>query len=137
MALKCWLKENKIEKKSVEFAPSVSFLDENGKPAKWKIKPLTSEQGETLREQCRTFNNKTKKFEFDSKMFNVKIATLCTVEPNLNDKELQDSYGVMCAEDLIKEMLDTDGEYQGYLQRCMEVSGFNIDTDELVEEVKN
>ncbi len=32
-------------------------------------------------------------------------------------RKLQDSYGVMGAEDLIAEMLDKDGEYQAYVKK--------------------
>lgn len=43
----------------------------------------------------------------------------------------------MGAEDLIVEMLDNDGEYQAYVKKCMEISGYNQNDAELVEEAKN
>ena len=64
------------------------------------------------------------------------MAAACTVFPNLNDAELQDSYGVMGAEELITEMLDKDGEFQAYVKKCLEVSGYENNA-ELVEEAKN
>ena len=64
------------------------------------------------------------------------MATRCVVFPNLNDKDLQDSYGVMGAEKLLKEMLKP-GEYQDLIKKIQEVNGFNVSMDELVEEAKN
>ena len=46
----------------------------------------------------------------------------------------------MGEEELIVEMLDNDGEYQSYVAKCLEVSGYNQDEEnenELVEEAKN
>ena len=57
-------------------------------------------------------------------------------QPNLNDKELQDSYHVMGADTLLKAML-TAGEYANYLERVQEVNGFDVPMEELVEDVKN
>lgn len=73
----------------------------------------------------------------DNETFNRMAAAKATVFPDLNDKELQDSYGVMCAEDLIVEMLDKDGEFQEYVKNVMAVSGYNITDTELVKEAKN
>ena len=56
--------------------------------------------------------------------------------PNLKDKELQDSYGVMGDDKLLKTML-TAGEYANYLEKVQEVNGFDVPMDELVEEAKN
>ena len=67
-----------------------------------------------------------------------KALSTSTVYPDLKNAELQDSYGVMGEEELIVEMLDNDGEYQSYVAKCLEVSGYNQDEEnELVEEAKN
>ena len=45
---------------------------------------------------------------------------------------------MMGEEELIVEMLDNDGEYQSYVAKCLEVSGYNQDEEnDLVEEAKN
>ena len=64
-----------------------------------------------------------------------KICVRTTVFPNLNDKELQDSYGVMSAEELITTML-TPGEFEDYSTKVMETNGFT-DEKNLVKEAKN
>ena len=63
------------------------------------------------------------------------MAAGCTVFPNLNDKSLQDSYGVMGAEALLKAML-TSGESANYFQKAQEVCGFTP-IEELTEQAKN
>ena len=59
------------------------------------------------------------------------------VEPNLNNKDLQDSYGVMTPEDLIKEMIDDPGEYNDFASFIQNFNSFTTTLDEKVEEAKN
>jgi hypothetical protein len=65
-----------------------------------------------------------------------RLASACTVVPNLNDAELQNSYGVMGADAALKAML-TPGEYAEYLIRVQEVNGFDLTFEEKVDEAKN
>ena len=60
----------------------------------------------------------------------------CTVVPDLNNKELQDSYKVMGADALLKTML-TPGEYADYVQKVQEVCGFDTSLQDEVDEAKN
>jgi hypothetical protein len=69
-------------------------------------------------------------------MYLGKLAVACTVFPNLNAKELQDSYKVMGAEALLKAML-TPGEYASYVEKVQEVCGFSTPIEEEIEEAKN
>lgn len=135
MALVAFLKQNKKTTDTVKFAASKAFVDENGKPVEWEIKPLKSREADKIRSECNTYG-KGGKVKSDTAKFNRAVAAACTVFPNLNDAELQDSYGVMGAEELITEMLDKDGEFQAYVKKCLEVSGYENNA-ELVEEAKN
>jgi len=74
--------------------------------------------------------------ETDYDQYVGRLAVACTVFPDLNNKELQDSYQVMGAEALLKKML-TPGEYREYLSKVQEVNGFDIALEDLVEEAKN
>lgn len=74
--------------------------------------------------------------ETDYAQYVGKLAVACTVFPDLNNKELQDSYQVMGAESLLKKML-TPGEYQDYLAKVQEINGFDIALEDLVEDAKN
>lgn len=135
--LNAFLKQNKKEKTTVKFAASKAFTDENGNPIEWEIRPLKSREADTIRSECSRINTKGKKVDIDTAKFNRMIAARCTVFPNLDDRELQDSYGVMGAEQLIQELLEDDGEYQLYCQKVLEVSGYQKSDEELVEEAKN
>ena len=135
MALVAFLKQNKKTTDTVKFAASKAFVDENGKPVEWEIKPLKSREADKIRSECSTYG-KGGKVKSDTAKFNRAVAAACTVFPNLNDAELQDSYEVMGAEELITEMLDKDGEFQAYVKKCLEVSGYENNA-ELVEEAKN
>ena len=66
-----------------------------------------------------------------------KMLCACIVEPNLYDKELQDSYGVMTPDELLKEMIDDPGEYQELAAFVQNFNGFNTTLDDKVEEAKN
>lgn len=74
--------------------------------------------------------------ETDYDMYLGKLAVACTVFPNLNDKELQDSYKAMGAEALLKAML-TPGEYAAYVEKVQEVCGFSTPIQDEVDEAKN
>lgn len=64
------------------------------------------------------------------------MAAACTVAPNLNDASLQDSYGVMSADELLKAML-LPGEYADYLAKVQEICGFDKSVQDLVDDAKN
>lgn len=133
--LKAFLKQNKKTTDTIKYAASRSFVDEEGKPLEWEIRPLKSREADAIRKECMSLNGK--RAFVDSGKFNRMAAARCTVFPNLNDKELQDSYGVLGAEELIQELLDNDGEYQMYCKKVLELSGYDKADEELIEEAKN
>ena len=139
--LSCFLSQNAIRVENVKHVVSRRFLDKAGKPVEWEIRCITPEEDEILKKAC------TKRVpvvgkkgaylpETDYSAYVAKLAAKCTVFPNLNDKELQDSYQVMGDDALLKRML-IPGEYRDYLAKVQEVNGFDISMDDLVEEAKN
>ena len=133
--LKAFLKQNKKTTGTIKIVASENFIGEDGKPMEWEVRPLKSKEADEIRAQCTTM--KGKKPVVDSAKFNRMVAAKCTVFPNLNDKELQDSYGVLGAEELIQELLDNDGEYQMYCKKVLELSGYDKSDAELIDEAKN
>lgn len=134
--LSAFLKQNKKnETESVKFVASKNFVDAKGNPIEWEIKALSSKKAEEIRTLCnKVVGNKV---ITDNALWQRSMAAACTVYPNLNDAELQDSYGVMNPADLIVEMLDNDAEYQAYCNKCSEVCGYTKKDSDLVLEVKN
>lgn len=138
--LSAFLAQNALKAENVKYPASKRFI-EKGKPIDWEIQPVTSDEDEALRKSC------TKRVqvpgkrgayipETDFEKYLGTLAAKCVVFPNLNDAELQNSYGVMGADALLKTML-LPGEYQELLKKVQEVNGFDVPLDELVEEAKN
>ena len=131
---------NANKEETVKFVASKRFT-EKGKPIAWEIKAIDSDLDEALRKECTKrvpiagkrgqYNQET-----DTDKYLGKMAVACTVYPNLNDAELQDSYGVKSAEALLKKMLKP-GEYIEYKTKVMEVNGYDMSMEELVDEAKN
>ena len=136
-----FMKANKIQKENVMHPVTKSLPDENGEPLLWEIKPLTTKENEHIRDLCTTevpvkgkpnlFRHKT-----DMNKYQTKLICAAVVSPDLNNKELQDSYGVMSPEDLIKEMVDDPAEYTDLFLFVQQLSGFKPLQDE-VDEAKN
>ena len=136
------MKQNKIKKENTTFAPTKSLLDENGEPIKFIIKPLTTKENEDIREACTVdipVTGKPNIFrpKLNTSKYLAKMLCSCIIEPNLFDKELQDSYGVMAPEDLIKEMIDDPGEYQDFVTFIQNFNGFNVSLEDKVDNAKN
>ncbi len=125
---------------TVKYVASKRFADK-GKPVEWEIKAIDSDLDERLRKECtkrvpivgkrNQYNQET-----DTDKYIGKMCVACTVYPNLNDAELQDSYGVKSADALLKKML-LPGEYTEYKAKVMEVNGYDMSMEELVDEAKN
>ena len=125
---------------TVKYVASKRFI-QNKKPIEWELKPVSSSLDEAIRKEC------TKKVpiagkrgqytqETDTDKYIGKLCVACTVYPNLNDAELQDSYGVKSGDELLKKML-LPGEYTEYKAKVMEVNGYDMSMEELVDEAKN
>ncbi len=139
--LSCFLSQNAVTVENMKYAASKRFMDKDKKPVEWEIKCITSEQDELIKKECtkrKPIPGKKGAYmpETDYDQYVGRLAVACTVFPDLNNKELQDSYQVMGAEALLKKML-TPGEYREYLSKVQEVNGFDIALEDLVEEAKN
>ena len=106
-----------------------------------KLKAIDSDLDEALRKECTKkvpiagkrgqFNQET-----DTDKYIGKMCVACVVYPDLNNAELQDSYGVKSADALLKKML-LPGEYTELKAKVMEVNGYDMSMEELVDEAKN
>lgn len=135
-----FLAQNKIKKDNVKFVASKAFV-QDGKPLEWEIRALSSKEDDALRKMCTKQikvmgKSNVYRTEMDAPAYIGKLAAACTVYPDLNNKELQDSYGVMGADELLKAML-SPGEYAEYCNKVSEVNDFDISNDDLVDEAKN
>lgn len=137
--LKGFFAQNAVKINNEKFVVSNRFLDENGKPHEWELRALDAGESETIRKDCtRRVKVKGNQYtmEIDNEALAIKMMVASIVFPNLNDKALQDTYGVMGAEQLLKKML-TVGEYSLLSTKISEINGFGDSMDDLVEEAKN
>ena len=139
--LRLFMKANKKKKENQKYAATQSLVDENGKPLEWEFKHITSKENEDIRDDCTTevpvpgkfgmYRNKT-----NSALYVKKLIASSVVYPDLENPELQNSYGVMGAEDLLMELVDDPGEYAELAKFVQEMQGFKT-LQEDVDEVKN
>lgn len=139
--LRAFLAENAVKVEVTKYVASKRFIDEKGSPIEWEIGCITSSDDEELRKAATKrvpVPGKRNQFtrELDVNLYLGRLAAKCTLFPNLDDAELQNSYGVMGADVLLKAML-TPGEYADYLLKVQDVNGFDATFEDEVEEVKN
>ena len=139
MSLSAFFAANAAKTETVKYIASNRFRNEDGEPIEWELRPLTSAEDRDIRASCsrrvktpgrkNVYQNET-----DSNAYVSRMAAASVVYPNLNNKELQDSYHAMDAVSLLEKML-LAGEFTNLAQKVQEISGF--DPEELVEEAKN
>ena len=136
-----FMKGNKAQKKNVMHPVTKSLVDENGDPLLWEIKPLTTKENEHIRESC-TIEVPVKgkpghyRPKVDMGKYQAKMMCAAIVNPDLNNAELQNSYGVMTPEDLLQEMVDDPAEYTDLAVFVQKISGFKT-LQEDVNDAKN
>lgn len=138
--LSAFLAQNARKVENRRIAVSNRFTDENGKPVEWEITCITAGENQRIRKDCvRNIPVSGKRGQltqdFDTAAYQARLAACCVVFPDLNDKDLQNSYGVMGAEQLISAML-TPGEFDNLILAITDHNGFSTD-GELIEEAKN
>lgn len=137
--LSAFYAQNAVTEEVEAFVVSDRFKDKEGNPIPWNLRSISASEDEECRKAA-TRRVKAKgsqsTVETNSDEYLAKMAVSCVVHPNLKDAELQSSYGVLGAENLLRKML-LSGEYIGLIQKVQEINGFDRDINELVEEVKN
>lgn len=141
-SLSAFLSQNakKIENKKI--VVSDRFVNpETGEPMEWEIQAVSSAEIKKIRNQCTRSvpmpGGKKGQFiqQTDTGAFEMKLAVKSTVFPNLNNVELQESYGVKDAESLLGVML-SGGEFDEYSAKISELCGYELENN-LIEEAKN
>ena len=106
-SLAAFLQPKQVQNKEVVI--SDRFLDEAGKPVPFEIRPILTDEAQSLMKQ----NMKTKKDgsqDFDSSGYQADMIAAAVVFPDLKNAELQKAYGVLGERELLMRML-LIGEY--------------------------
>lgn len=138
---KAFFAENVEKVDALNYVVSERFKDENGKPIPWVLKALSAKEEEAVRaEATRREPVPGKPGQYREKMdtnaYVRKIAVRTVIWPDLNNAELQNSYGVFDAESLLQTML-LSGEMIHLTEKVTEVNKLSETFDEKVEEAKN
>jgi len=138
--LAAFMKPNVEQVENHKFAASPRFKGEDGKPLLWEICCIPADEYARIRNSCiKQVPVAGKKgaytAQLDTFAFQVKTCARCTVFPDLNNAELQGSWGVVTPHELLGKML-IGGELDDYVTEVFKVNGFKTD-NELVDEAKN
>jgi len=136
MSLNAFFKQNAEQIENVEYVVSNRFKNEKGEPEKWILRVLSYDEEKDIKKICtRQFTNKGRfDVDFDTEKYILESTTVCVVYPNLNDAELQDSYGVKSASDLLGKMLKP-GELVNLNMKTQEINGY--DSSDKGADIKN
>lgn len=137
-----FMKVNKKKTGNTFYPATKSLTDENGEPLKWEIKPLSTRENEYIREQCMDEvpvigKPNVYRARINSSKYIAKLICACVVTPDLNDAELQDSYGANNEIELLYEMIDDPGEYQRLAEFIQSFNGFDTSLQDKIDEAKN
>ena len=119
-----------------EVVISKRFLDEDGKPARFKIRSVTQEEADALLKQStRTVKKRDGSMEqtVDNQDFNRRLIVAATVMPDFRAKELCDAYGVLDPLLVPGKMLFS-GEFNRLLGEIIDLSDLGTS---LEDEAKN
>ena len=134
MSLNGFFKSNAKSLPDVKVVVSERFTDEDGTPIEWVLHPISTKRVEeiTKRNTKTTIKNGKKESVVNEENLNAELLEAVVLYPSLNDAELQDSYGVSSANELLSVML-YPGETQVLTNALQEVmSGIKAnDIDEL------
>lgn len=120
-----------------EVVISDRFKDKNGKRLKFKIKAMSYDQYEEARRLATIMPRRKKdRMDFDGKKFNDKIIVDNTLDPNFKDAESLKAKGCTTPEQYLHKTL-LPGEINELANKISELSGFDKEIDEDIEEAKN
>ena len=140
-----FMTQSVAEEEIVEYVASKRFKDEKGNPTPWKLKAVDADLDEAIKKECTkrvpvtgANGRRTGQYtqETDTDKYIGKLCVACTIYPDLNDSKLQDFYKVKSGDALLKKMLRA-GEYTELKAKIMEINGYDMSMEELVDEAKN
>lgn len=104
-------------------------------PFLFTIKAMDNETYKSLQDK-HTKMYKKGRMKFDGAGFNMGLILECCIEPNFKSADFVKKAGVLTPEDAVRKLL-LPGEIVNLASYIQELSGFDKDTEELKDEVKN
>ncbi len=110
MKYKGFMQENALKTETEKYIASKRFLGEDGKPMEWELKSLSRMEDEAILNGCLEMGSKG--LELDNFKYIGTVIASSVVYPDLNNAELQDSYGVKSNQELLRAMLTAKEFFQ-------------------------
>ncbi|WP_348711967.1 phage tail assembly chaperone [Bacillus subtilis] len=129
-----------IEAEEVKVPISKRFVDKEGNVVPFIFKAITTERIDELEKENTTYKNvkgRGRVKDLDSQRFYARIAVETTVYPNFKAKELREAYKTGDPVEVAKRVLSVGGEYANWLNKAIEINGFDDDLEDLEEAAKN
>ena len=139
-SLSAFMQFNVEQIANAKYVASPRFKGEDGKPLEWEIQCISADEYARIRSDCieqEQVPGKKKQFtqRLNTYQFQARVCAACTVFPDLNNAELQNSWGTVKPEELIGKML-IGGEFDDYVTEVFRINGFKTE-NELADEAKN
>lgn len=124
-----------VQKENQKVVVSDRFLEADGTPAPFVIRPVTQAENAELMKKFRKLDKNGNEV-FNRVEYNHALVALAVVEPDLDNAELQKAYGVLGKEKLLKEMLYV-GEFTTLMEKIYQLSGLDADINDDIDDAKN
>ncbi|TYS31758.1 phage tail assembly chaperone [Bacillus pumilus] len=128
------------EAEEVKSIISKRFVDKEGKVIPFVFKAITTERIDELEKENTTYKNvkgRGRVKDLDSQRFYARIAVESTIYPDFKSKELREAYSTQDPVEVAKRVLSVGGEYANWLNKAIEVNGFEDEIEDLEDAVKN
>lgn len=137
ITLQEFLNANPIDNLTADVLISERFKDAEGNLLKFKIKAMTNEEFNQIRKKATVMHTKGKRrVEMDIKTLNDEIVIQNTLVPDFKDAESIKKLGCHSPEQYLNKVL-LPGEITELALQIQQLSGFDQDLEDLVEEAKN
>ncbi len=103
------------------------------------FKAITTERIDELEKESTTYKNvkgRGRVKDLDSQRFYARIAVESTIYPDFRSKELRDAYKTADPVEVAKRVLSVGGEYANWLNKAIEINGFEDELEDLEQEAK-
>ncbi|WP_307893976.1 phage tail assembly chaperone [Bacillus swezeyi] len=129
-----------VEAEEIKVPISKRFVDKKGNVIPFVFKPITTERIDELEKENTTYKNikgRGRVKDLDTQRFYARIAIESTIYPDFRTKELREAYKTADPVEVAKRVLSVGGEYANWLNKAIEINGFEDDLEDLEEEAKN
>jgi hypothetical protein len=135
--LQDFLNAHPVDNLTAEVVISERFKDAEGNRLKFKIKAMTNDEFDQIRKKATVLHTKGKRrVELDVKKLNDEIVIQNTLEPDFKDAESIKKLGCLSPDQYLNKVL-LPGEIVELATQIQQLSGFDQEFEELVEDVKN